>query len=299
MSSEDLHAATRPKVQGTINLAKYLPAQLDFFVMLSSISGAVGTQGQGNYAAANTFQDAFARRLASEGRHCISLNLGVILNVGYAAERDLVAGLHRDGFQGLAEGELMALLEYACDPQCPAARDPERAQIVSGLLGAETFPYDIFRACYWTNRPICRYLMQLADCQAQLSGLKNSAVDSSSPSAIIAAAADDAEAAEAATLLLVDRIASLLNVPVADIDTRLPIAAFGIDSLISLELKNWIARELKANASVLDIMGAAGIEDLAGLVVGKTTLRSNTTSTEAQGDVGLVNITKRGAQVMV
>ena len=57
-----------------------------------------------NYAAANAFQDAFARSLATLGQPCISLNLGSIMSVGFAAERNLIATLRRSGFEGISKG---------------------------------------------------------------------------------------------------------------------------------------------------------------------------------------------------
>ena len=51
-----------PKVTGLVNLdqaSKEL--QLDFLVMFSSIAGSLGSPGQADYSAANSFMDAYAR----------------------------------------------------------------------------------------------------------------------------------------------------------------------------------------------------------------------------------------------
>ncbi len=64
MTIEDWNAAVDPKVKGTWNLhheSVSAAADLDFFVLFSSISGIIGQPGQGNYASANTFLDAFAQ----------------------------------------------------------------------------------------------------------------------------------------------------------------------------------------------------------------------------------------------
>ena len=51
----------RTKALGTWNLHLHTTAQpLDFFIMLSSVSGIIGWRGQTNYAASNTFLDALA-----------------------------------------------------------------------------------------------------------------------------------------------------------------------------------------------------------------------------------------------
>lgn len=61
MTYQDWRIAMEPKVYGTWNLHEAFGSSLDFFVLLSSSGGIVGSFSQGNYCAGNTFQDAFAR----------------------------------------------------------------------------------------------------------------------------------------------------------------------------------------------------------------------------------------------
>lgn len=51
MTPEQWSLSVNPKAPGTWNLHKFIPEDIDFFVMLSSSSGIAGTRGQGNYAA--------------------------------------------------------------------------------------------------------------------------------------------------------------------------------------------------------------------------------------------------------
>lgn len=63
MSEIEYQDALSCKVQGSWNLhnmAIELRQDLDFFIILSSISGIHGNKGQANYASANSFLDAFA-----------------------------------------------------------------------------------------------------------------------------------------------------------------------------------------------------------------------------------------------
>ncbi|GES58866.1 KR-domain-containing protein [Aspergillus terreus] len=60
MTFDEWQTCVQPKVQGTWNLHHAtLSADLDFFLLFSSICGITGQWGQGNYNAANSFLDAF------------------------------------------------------------------------------------------------------------------------------------------------------------------------------------------------------------------------------------------------
>jgi NADPH:quinone reductase-like Zn-dependent oxidoreductase/acyl carrier protein len=75
-----------PKVAGSWTLhelTRGLP--LDFFVLFSSASSLLGSAGQGNYAAANTFMDALAHDRQAQGLPALSINWGAWAEVGMAA----------------------------------------------------------------------------------------------------------------------------------------------------------------------------------------------------------------------
>ncbi|KAK3361806.1 polyketide synthase, partial [Lasiosphaeria ovina] len=64
MKHEDYEQVIRPKVSDTWNVHNALEnsgVKLDYFVVLSSAAGILGSRGQGAYAAANTFLDAFVQ----------------------------------------------------------------------------------------------------------------------------------------------------------------------------------------------------------------------------------------------
>ena len=87
MSLEMFSAVINPKVLGTIHLHELLADQdLDFFVMTSSVLGAIGAATQSNYAAANAFLDHMARHRQSLGLQATSIALGMILEVGHVEE---------------------------------------------------------------------------------------------------------------------------------------------------------------------------------------------------------------------
>lgn len=58
---DDIRDVLAPKVQGLFNIdTATAQCELDFFLLFSSVSGALGNPGQADYAAANGFMDSFA-----------------------------------------------------------------------------------------------------------------------------------------------------------------------------------------------------------------------------------------------
>lgn len=92
MSYEAFTKVLGPKTTGSWNLYQELCQEMDFYIMLSSISGVFGNPGQANYDAGNTFQDALARHAAAQGHRAYTIDIGVLLGVGYVAENKIYKG---------------------------------------------------------------------------------------------------------------------------------------------------------------------------------------------------------------
>jgi NAD(P)-dependent dehydrogenase (short-subunit alcohol dehydrogenase family) len=76
-----------PKVEGTWNLHNLTKdLSLDFFVLFSSSVSVLGSPGQGNYAAANSYMDSMAHFRHHLGLPAVSINWGPWAEVGLAAE---------------------------------------------------------------------------------------------------------------------------------------------------------------------------------------------------------------------
>ncbi len=76
-----------PKMLGAWNLHQLTQEMsLDFFVLFSSVAGLFGRQKQANHAAANTFLDAFAHYRSGQNLRSLSIPWGLWSSVGSAAE---------------------------------------------------------------------------------------------------------------------------------------------------------------------------------------------------------------------
>ncbi|WP_255545709.1 ketoreductase domain-containing protein, partial [Micromonospora tarensis] len=88
MDEDTFLAALSPKTRGSVAFcAEFADQPLDFVLFFSSVQSFVGSGGQGNYAAACAFQDAYARHLRALGQPVTVLNWGYWGSVGVVATR--------------------------------------------------------------------------------------------------------------------------------------------------------------------------------------------------------------------
>ena len=117
LTPERIDAVLRAKVDAAWNLHELTrDLNLSAFVMFSSMAGLVGSSGQGNYGAANSFLDGLASHRRAHGLPAISLAWGLwdqasAMTGGLdAADR---ARLGRDGILALSSAEAMELFDTA------------------------------------------------------------------------------------------------------------------------------------------------------------------------------------------
>ncbi|MDQ5909860.1 MAG: Carrier protein, partial [Pseudomonadota bacterium] len=113
LDEDSFRAVLAPKVQGSVALARACIGQsLDFLAFFSSANAFVGNVGQGNYAAASTFQDAFAHFLRQRGEWPVYLlNWGFWGEVGAVADPFHIRQAARLGIGAIGRDEGIAVLE--------------------------------------------------------------------------------------------------------------------------------------------------------------------------------------------
>ncbi|MFJ2577886.1 SDR family NAD(P)-dependent oxidoreductase [Kitasatospora aureofaciens] len=117
LTPERVSAVLRPKVDAAWNLHELTKGQdLRAFVLFSSISGVMGSAGQGNYAAANVFLDTLAQWRRQQGLPAQSLGWGAWVPTAGMTGALSEADLHRirsSGVPPLTEENGLALLDAA------------------------------------------------------------------------------------------------------------------------------------------------------------------------------------------
>jgi amino acid adenylation domain-containing protein len=115
-SAAQAAAVLAPKVRGALLLERLLPAaELDLYVLCSSLASILGGVGQVDYCAANAFLDAMAAAAAARGAAAVSIAWDAWREVGMAAEAPPVGQRHepRPAGQGLLTAEGLLAFDRA------------------------------------------------------------------------------------------------------------------------------------------------------------------------------------------
>ena len=254
MSFEDWELSIKPKVFGSWNLHNLLPHDLEFFVCLSSVAGIIGSGAQSNYAAGNTYMDALVHYRIARGQKATSIDLGWMDSEGVIAENEsLQKGVTTAGFlMPISSPNFHALLDFHCNPSLDLATS-STCQPIIGLETPSGMRAKGLNMPHWMQRRTFRNLHQI--------GLDEHVSEKSEPAVdyvtLFRRATSLGEAARVLTEDLVKKLAKALSIPLDDIDTFKPLHAYGVDSLLAVELRNYYAKELRADVTVFDLTGGA------------------------------------------
>ncbi|KAL4971435.1 hypothetical protein BDW66DRAFT_165239 [Aspergillus desertorum] len=267
MTLENWQASLRPKVAATWNLHSQFsePDSLDFYVMLSSLSGILGIASQANYAAGCSFQDALARRRRSMGLPAVSLDLAIVKDVGYASisEARAVLDSWRRAGHSIILSETDVLQAFAAAVLYPL----DQPQIIVGLNTGPGPQWDSVMGLDGRFQPL-RFRQSTA---ARSQALETDADGSTkSLSAQLKRASSPDEAARLVGEAIANKLAEVFMIPASDIDLTKPPAQYGVDSLVAVELRNMLTLQAAAEISIFNILQSTSLAALAGDVVGKS-----------------------------
>ena len=247
MTGEQIRAVMAPKAAGAWALhAATERDPLDLFVMFSSASALLGLAGQANYAAANAFQDALARHRRRLGRPALSIGWGPWAEVGMAADRSDRGGrLAALGLGSLTRGEGVEAFRRLLGGA--------RAYVAVMALDVEA----------WCGA-------QAGPANPLLDRLRASGERGSVPGAPAGGLLDALRAAPAATrqpMLLEHvrgRVARILRLELSHVDRDAPLKSLGLDSLMTLELRNRLEADLGLRLSATLVWNYPTVAALAG-----------------------------------
>ena len=260
MSHDQWMRSIRPKVQGSWNLHSLLPEDLDFFIMLSSFAALFGNRSQGNYAAGGAYQDALAHYRHTLGRKAVSVDLGVMRDIGVIAEKGSTDYLKEWEVPfGMREKEFQALMKGIVAGE--AAGDASTGQIIHGLLNRQFVQAAGVRTPFYFSDP--RFSRLIGSGTEDPAAAAASMTEAASLRDRLAHAKTTSEAGKLIHDALVARVAKLFEAEVSEIDDGKPLHKYGVDSLVGVEIANWVFQETKVKVSMFDILASISIAEFA------------------------------------
>lgn len=250
MTNEQWHTAVDPKVEGTWNIHNALlgkDAELDFFLMTSSISGSVGTATEANYCAGNYFLDLFARKLSSCYR-VISSRWKLVESSGRLPRRRKFARLppfprpprinHDYGYDegvsahiltGLEPIELQRIRKKGFEGSYPGLSDPRSAVLSRSLRSTS---------------------------QGSKGGVETRGHGDLPPE--VASALDaGVPLGDAVRAHVMRRFGSLVLIAFERVDAHRPLDAYGMDSMVGAEFRSWFYKAFGVDVPFPELLGKA------------------------------------------
>lgn len=270
MTYEDWIISTHSKATGSWNLHKVLPSDLDFFVLLSSINGIFGGRAQANYAAGNTFKDALAHYRIAHGMKAISIDLALMVAEGVVAKNEfLLSSVRRIGhIMEIAQEELIALLDYYCDPNLQLLSDVD-SQILVGIETPSAVLAKGIDLHHSIRRPMFRHLFRMVSENVKIES-KNADNTKIDRAVLLKNSESQDQAAALVSEWFSGKVGQVLGLSRLDIDPNKPVPAYGVDSLVAIDLRNWLEREIGADIAVFELMGNMSLGKLSAVAAEKS-----------------------------
>jgi acyl carrier protein len=244
LTEERMWKVMAPKMLGAWNLhALTVDAELDFFIMFSSFASLVGTPGQANYVAGNAFLDALAHYRRARGLPALTVNWGVVGEVGYVANTpDAAQRLDRPGIVPMPVAETLDALEELMSSRAVQ-------------VGVAQLEWNEILRMMPTRTP-----GRFADLATDMGSESGRLMASTRVREILEA--DEATLPALLQSYLRDALARAMQASPAQIDTEQSLLNLGLDSLISVEVRNRINDDFGINIPLAKFRQDASINML-------------------------------------
>ncbi|KAI4264333.1 MAG: hypothetical protein L6R42_000544 [Xanthoria sp. 1 TBL-2021] len=266
MTIKEFHETIKSKVQGTWNLHNVALEQkqpLDFFTMLSSISGVVGQKGQANYAAANVFLDSFAVYRQKLGLAANCVDLGAIEDVGYmAVHSDLMVALDTSAWTPINEALFHKIVRFSIIQQVAPIDKATSTQLITSIAVPQQ-----------ANSKLLVDARFGGLCFGDSAGAKGTDGKDGSKEIqalfLMVKGGVEHQSILDATIGVINRqFITMLRLSDA-MEPGKPLSSYGLDSLAAVEFRNWVRIELGAELTTLDITNAASLIALCEKIVAR------------------------------
>ena len=257
MDAERVARVFAAKVSGSWNLHRLTRDDpLDFFVCYASVAGFLGSPGQANHAAANTFIDALAHYRRAQGRPAVSIDWGAWDEIGAAVRHGALSRAANSGVRSIGVDAGLAMLDEVFDG-APAQ------------LAAVAVDWPVFRAVRGAQHLTVfdRVAPQRVAGAASITRTTTAIATPSTDGLFIVDELTAAVPTRRPALLrtfLKARVSRTLGLAAnSAIDDRQPLRDAGLDSLLAIELRNVIGTAIGRTLPATLLFDYPTIDDLA------------------------------------
>lgn len=254
MTYSQWSTTVEPTTKGIVSLQEAFGSSLDFFILLNRTSSVVGGPEQSVTDAIGAFRDSFAQSRARLGFPVKAIDIGT-LQKGSGDEDMLLSSDVRPQTME----EILAVINYAM--QNPVVK----GQIICGTSQFAPDP-----SSPATQHPDARFShvwSRTAPCASK--GGEDDAFDVQA--ALRSSSSGDA-AVEAVFTGLKQKLARLLAVATTEIQPDRTVSTYGVDSLVAVELRNWITGHLGGHVQMLELMSSLSIMQLSEVIAKRSRL---------------------------
>ncbi|KAF9886514.1 hypothetical protein FE257_011421 [Aspergillus nanangensis] len=265
ITHEEWTETLAPKVQGTWNLYHELQNQkLDFFVVFGSVVGMCANVGQANYAAANTWVEAFCRYTRRKGFPACGIHLGAVDDVGYVSHSAELLRRCREAFiQTMGENDLLkgvqAAIKHAQFVSCPN----DEIDQPSVTVGLQPLTSEMGRATHQNDPRFTAFHIKDTE------GASSRGPGMDRINQLIADVEDDVSILDkpSSLELVIQEIGRLVKSEWDENESLESIAETPVDSLMTIEIRSWLRKKVNIDLPTVKITKAGTIGGLAKLVI--------------------------------
>ncbi|GIZ47021.1 hypothetical protein CKM354_001012200 [Cercospora kikuchii] len=239
---DDWQKVSAPKIDAAWHLHELFP-QLDFFISLASITGVTGNAGQSIYGGTTTFLEAFSAYRREQGLPAISIQLPMIEDAGYALDNGMTRSMRENTGVWLQMPQIEHLIEEA-------------------IVACKTGQYDeAVRATAFVRDQQSPDMSAIGERLHMYSALRQQ--DNAASAMKGSSKYSDAESFLPA---LMERVATLAVMDADEVDPDIDLVEYSLDSLVTVELRNWIRRETGHEVALNQVLTMPNLRALAEFV---------------------------------
>nr|POF00348.1 asperfuranone polyketide synthase afog [Quercus suber] len=276
MDIQTWNLSVEPKTKGTWNIfevSKRRKLNLDFLVLISSLSAAVGQTGQANYTSANAFLDAFSQYASRQGVPCTTVAFGVLGDVGALSTNvELLRKLQGAGWRVNSESEFITTVDTAIQllpsagqvddkPASSYVEAVDKSRFVFGL--SPSFPLD---------HPNSSAKLRADARMAVYHNSKRQNTDSVEKENVLRTLLTSAkrepailESDDNVNILAIEigkKLSSLLLLPTDNLTAAMKTGEMGLDSMVAVEMVSWWKVTFGLELSTLEIVSLGTLHAL-------------------------------------